>query len=185
MRRLILLAMFAAPLTVVLAQQPPSARMQKTLAATLQVYEFPTVGQSAEQQSKDEAACYQWAVQNSGADPFAAQKQAAAAQQQAAQPQQKVQRASRGSGAKGAVGGAAAGALIGEIASNDVDEGALYGAGAGALIARRHARHAQAQAQQAGQQQVQQAQALSNEQVGAFNKAFSVCLEAKKYMVKY
>ena len=29
------------------------------------------------------------------------------------------------------------------------------------------------------------AQALSKEQVDAFNKAFSVCLEAKKYMVKY
>jgi hypothetical protein len=187
MRRLILVTVFScASLTAVLAQQPPSsAGAQKTLAATLEVYVFPTVGQPPEQQSKDEAQCYQWAVQNTGTDPFAAQKQAAAAQQQAAQQQQNVQQATQGAGVKGAVGGAAAGALIGEIASNDADKGAAYGAAAGAIVARRRAKHAQAEAQQQGQQQVQQAQALSKEQIDGFRKAFSVCLEAKKYMVKF
>jgi hypothetical protein len=35
------------------------------------------------------------------------------------------------------------------------------------------------------QQAQQQAQALEKEQVDAFRKAFSVCPEAKKYVVKY
>jgi hypothetical protein len=189
MRGSILLMLFAAaPLAGALAQAPPAGQPtggQKALAATLQVYVFPTAGQPAEQQSKDEAACYQWAVQNTGTDPFATGKQVEAAQQQTAQQQQNVQQASQGAGAKGAVGGAAAGALIGEIASNDAGEGALYGAAAGALMARRHARRAQAQTQQEGQAKVQQAQALSKEQMDGFHKAFGVCLEAKKYMVKY
>jgi len=188
MNRVIIALAFlvAAPVGVLVAQQaapPPPA--QKSLAATLGVSAFPAAGQAAEQQSKDEAECYQWAVQNSGVDPFAAQKQVEAAQQQAAQKEQQVQQGTQGAGAKGAVKGAAAGALIGEVASNDAGEGAAYGAAAGLVMARRGAKKAQAQAEQQGQQQVQQAQALSKEQTDAFRKAFSACLEAKKYIVKY
>ena len=177
----------SAPFAALLAQQAPpaSTTAQKTLSATLGVYVFPTTGQDATQQSKDEAECYQWAVQNTGTDPFAAQKQTEAAQQQAAQQQQQVQQSTQGAGAKGAVKGAAAGALIGEVANDDAGEGAAYGAAAGAVMGRRSAKRHQAEAQKQGQQQVQQAEALSKEQIGAFNKAFSVCLEAKKYMVKY
>jgi hypothetical protein len=180
----------AAPVGILWAQQAQQAgtqpaSAQKTLAATLGVYVFPAAGQAADKQSKEEAECYQWGVQNTGVDPFAAQKQTEAAQQQAAQQQQQVQQQSQGAGAKGAVKGAAAGALIGEVASNDADEGAMYGAAAGAVMARRGAKKAQAQTQQQSQQQVQQAQALSKEQTDAFRKAFSVCLEAKQYLVKY
>lgn len=175
----------ALPLAAALAQQAPPAGGEKSLAATLEVYVFPTAGQPAEQQSKEEAACYQWATQNTGTDPFAVQKQPAAAEQQAAQQQKQVEQATQGAGAKGAVGGAAAGALIGEIASDDAGEGAAYGAAAGVLIARRRAKHAQAEAKQAGEQEVQQAQTLSKEQLDGFRKAFSVCLEAKNYMVKF
>ena len=46
-----------------LAQAPPSG---KTLAATMNVYVFPSNGQDAAQQSKDEAECYNWAVTNTG-----------------------------------------------------------------------------------------------------------------------
>ena len=34
---------------------------QKTLAATMGVYVYPTTGQTPEQQSMDEAECYTWA----------------------------------------------------------------------------------------------------------------------------
>jgi hypothetical protein len=190
-RRITAIVLFAAfPVGILLAQQTPPASTQpasaqKTLAATLNVYVFPAAGQNASQQSKDESECYQWAVQNTGTDPFAAQKQAQATQQQAAQQQQQVQQATQGAAVKGAAKGAAAGALIGEVASNDADEGAKYGAAAGALAGRHAKKQAQAKAQQQAQQQTQQAQALSAEQIGGFQKAFSVCLEAKKYMVKY
>lgn len=188
MRTQALLTLLAsAGLTTAVAQQPAPApaSSQKSLAATLQVYVFPSAGQAPEQQSKDEGECYQWAVQNTGVDPFAAQKQAQAAQQQAAAQQQQVQQATQGAGAKGAVRGAAAGALIGEIASNDADKGAAYGAAAGVVAGRHRARKAEQQAAQQGQQQVQQAQAATAQQMDGFKKAFSACLEGKKYMVKF
>lgn len=164
------------------SQQPTQ---QKTLAATINVYVFPTEGQTAAQQSTDEAACYNWAVQNTGSDPFALQKQSAQQQQQAAQAQQEIAEAGKGAGAVGAVGGAAAGALIGEIASDNPGEGAAWGALAGAVIARRRTARAKAEASEQVEQQNQQVQQATAEQIGNFKKAFSVCLEAKKYMVKY
>lgn len=168
-----------------MAASAQQAAAQQSLAATLEVYVFPAEGQAADQQSKDEAECYQWAVGNVGMDPFEASKQVADAQQQAGQAQQQAAQASRGAGARGALGGAAAGALIGEIANDDAGEGAAYGAAAGAIMARRRAAGAQQQAQKQGQQQVQQATAASAGQIDNFKKAFSVCLEAKEYLVRY
>jgi len=165
------------------AQGEPSG--QKTLAATMNVYVFPTKGQDAAKQSEDEAACYNWAVQNTGSDPFNLAKQADANKAKTEQQKQQAAQAGQGAGAAGAVKGAAVGALIGEIASDDAGKGAAYGAAAG-LIAGRRARHrAQEQATAQAEQQGQQAQAATAEQLENFKKAFSVCLEAKDYMVKF
>lgn len=164
---------------------PAQSTAQQSLAATLEVYVFPADGQAADQQSKDEAECYQWAVGNVGMDPFEASKQVTDAQQQAGQAQRQAAAASRGAGMRGALGGAAAGALIGEIANDDAGEGAAYGAAAGAIMARRRAAGAQQQAQKQGQQQVQQATTASAGQIDNFKKAFSVCLEGKEYLVRY
>jgi len=173
---------------VTLAQnETPSASQaapQKSLAATLDVYVFPTTGQTSEQQSTDEASCYNWAVQNSGTDPFALQKQSQQQQQQAQQSQQQISESGKGAGAAGAVGGAAAGALIGEIAG-DAGKGAAYGAAAGLIMGRRRAHRAKEEASQEVQHQSQQTQQATAEQMTNFKKAFSVCLEAKNYMVKY
>jgi hypothetical protein len=158
---------------------------QKGLASSMDVYVFPTAGQAASQQSQDEGACYQWAVSNAGVDPFELSKQTASQQQAVQQQQQQVSQASRGAGVRGAVGGAAVGALIGEVASDDAGEGAAYGAAAGAIMARHRARTAESKAQAQGQQQIAQSQQVSAEQLGNFKKAFSVCLEAKQYLVKY
>jgi len=165
------------------AQSQPA--QQKSLAATMNVYVFPSDEQAPDQQSADEASCYQWAVQNTGNDPFDLQKQSQQQQQQAAQQQQQIAQAGKGAGVRGAVGGAAAGALIGEIASDDAGKGAAWGALAGAVISRRRTQQAQAAASQQVEQQSQQAQQATAEQIDNFKKAFSVCLEAKKYMVKY
>jgi hypothetical protein len=200
---LTVVGLIAVGAAAVLAQTQPAAvpppAPQKTLAATLNVYVFPTAGQDAAKQSTDEATCYNWAVQNTGTDPFNLQKQAQQqqqqaqqAQQQAQQQQQQIAKAGEGAGVKGAVGGAAAGALIGEIASDDAGRGAAYGAAAGAIVARRRTKQAQAEASQQVeqqsqqvQQQSQQAQQATAQQIENFKKAFSVCLEAQKYMVKY
>jgi hypothetical protein len=156
---------------------------QKSLAATLGVAAFPSAGQNAQQQSQDEAACYQWAVQNTGIDPFEAQKKAAQAQQQTAQATQQAQAAGEGQGVKTAAKGAAAGALIG-AAAGDAGAGAAIGAATGAVVGRRKKKQAEAQAQQV-QAQGQQAQQATAQQMTNFKKAFCACLEGKKYIAKY
>jgi hypothetical protein len=157
----------------------------QSLGSTMDVYVFPAKGQEASQQSQDEAACYEWAVGNTGTDPFELSKQEQADAQQAQADQQAAQQAGQGSGARGAVRGAAAGALIGEIANDDASEGAAWGAAAGAVRGRRQGRQAQQQAQQQASSQSEQRSAATEEQLTNFKNAFSVCLEAKEYMVKY
>jgi hypothetical protein len=158
---------------------------EKTLAATIGVYVFPTAGQTPEKQSMEEVECYNFAVTNTGSDPFELQKQASATQQQTEQQVQQAKGSTQGARGKGAIGGAAAGALIGEIANDDAGEGAAWGAALGAMGARRSAEKRAHEAQASAQQSGAQKQAATAEQIENFKKAMSVCLEAKKYMVKY
>ena len=185
MKRILIPILFAA---LVIAAPAPAQDSepagQKTLAATMNVYVFPAEGQTSSEQSKAEADCYTWAVQNTGNDPFALAKQAEQQQQQAAQEQQQASQVGKGSGAAGAVQGAAAGALIGAIAG-DAGKGAAYGAGAGVIAGRRRGRQAQAQAQDQVEKQSQQAQQATQQEMDNFKKAFAVCLEAQDYMVKF
>ena len=174
----LLLPLAALASVVVYAQTP-------TLASTMEVYVFPTEGQDAAQQSKDEAACYEWAVGNTGSDPFKVADQQQANQQQAQAEQQAAKQTGQGSGARGAVRGAAVGALVGEIANDDASEGAAWGAAAGAIRGRRMGAKANAQAQQQAAASAGQREQATEQQLANFKKAFSVCLEAKKYMVKY
>jgi hypothetical protein len=164
------------------AQTAPSG---KTLAATINVYVFPNDGQDASQQSKDEGECYNWAAMNTGTDPFKLQEQAQAAQQQTQQQTQQAQAGTQGAGARGAVGGAAAGALIGGIADEDKSEAAAVGAAVGVVAGRRRAKAGSQQAAAAAQQSGAATQQATAEQMANFKKAFSVCLESKKYMVKF
>lgn len=158
---------------------------EKTLAATMDVYVFPNSGQDSSQQSMDESECYNWAVTNVGTDPFQIAKQQQSDAEQAQANQQAASQAGAGSGARGAVGGAAAGALIGEIASDDAGKGAAWGAAAGLVRGRRKGRQAQAEASQQAQAQQESKSAVTDTELANFKKAFSVCLEAKEYMVKY
>jgi hypothetical protein len=185
MKRALLAVSVIALAAVSLAVAQSESSGQKTLAATMNVYVFPTEGQAPDQQSKDEAECYNWAVGQTGNDPFDLQKQAQSQQQQGEQAQQQAQQVGKGSGAQGAVAGAAMGALVGEIASDDAGKGAAYGAAAGLIAGRRRGARAQQQASQQAEKQTQQAQQVTAEQLEGFKKAFAVCLEAKDYMVKF
>ncbi len=162
-------------------QQPPSG---KTLAATMGVYVFPTSGQLSDEQSIDEAQCYQWAVQNTGTDPFQLTKQLEQQKSEADAAKQQTAQATQGSAVRGAAGGAATGALIGAIAGN-AGKGAAIGAASGAVLNRGRTRAAQEQTTQQIEQKSGSQQKATAEQIEGFKKAFSVCLEAKKYMVKY
>lgn len=156
-----------------------------TLGSTMDVFVFPAEGQDSSQQSKDEATCYEWAVGNTGTDPFALAKQEQADQQQAQADMQAASQAGKGSVGRNVVSGAAAGALIGEIASDDAGKGAAWGAAAGVVRGRRKGRQAQQQAQSQVAAQAEQREEATEEQLTNFKNAFSVCLEAKDYMVKY
>jgi hypothetical protein len=129
---------------------------------------YPAKGQSAEQQQKDEFACHQWAVQQTGYDPTKTQQ---APQQQTTQSGRPV--------AKGAAGGALVGAGIGSL-SGKAGRGMAIGAGVGALAG--GARRRQQEQQQAAANQ--QAQATQQAQIDRYNKAKQACLEGKGYTVK-
>ncbi len=170
------------------AQQPAAAPQHTSMSTYLGLHTFPAKNQAAQQQQKDEMACYDWAKQDSGYDPIAA----ATAQQQAASPPppQPATSQTRGAGVKGAAGGAATGAVVGAIAG-DTGKGAAAGAAAGAMTGRARARRAdamaqkQAQAQQQQQAQQQtQAKAQAQQKLDGFKKGFSACMEAKGYVVK-
>ena len=138
-----------------------------TPAATAQQFVYPSKGQNAQQQKKDEAECYTWAVQQSGYDPA---KPPPA--QPASQPPTTATGTTPGAGVRGAARGAVVGGIVG-------DAGA--GAAAGAVAARGQSRRQNAAASQ------QQQQAATQQQTAAqsgYQKARTACLEGRGYSVK-
>jgi hypothetical protein len=126
---------------------------------------YPAKGQSADQQKKDESACYSWATQQTGFDPAKPPPAAAPAQPAPV----------TGSGARAR--GAAAGAVIGGASGGDAGQAAVAGAAVGASRQRRENRQvAESQNQAASQQQ-----AAGQD---AFYKARAACLEGRGYSVK-
>lgn len=135
---------------------------------------YPAKGQSDEQQQKDQFDCYTWAKGKTGFDPMQAP--------QASSPPPQQEEVTAGAG-KGAVGGAAAGALIGGIADGNWGQGAAIGAVAGGLFGN-HRKHKQEKENQQRQeqweqQQAQQYYARRNE----YNRAYAACLEGRGYTV--
>ncbi len=173
----------AGGLSALSAIQEPTG--QRTLAATMNVHVFPASGQPAEQQSRDEDGCYNWAINNTGNDPFELSRRAQQQEMQADQARQQAQAAGQGAGAAGAIGGAAAGALIGELVSSDPGRGAAWGAGIGLISGSRARRRAQAEATEQVERQAGRQQQATQEQIQGFKKSFAVCLEAKGYMVRF
>ncbi len=139
----------------------------QSLSSSLGVVAYPSKGQPAQQQSKDEGECFAWAKQQTGIDPVAVAS---------APTQQPGPAAGGGERVRGAARGAAGGAAIGAIAG-DTGKGAGIGAVAGTMAGGRQAR----KNKEAKQQQAEQAKAGTLQQ---FNKAFGVCMEGRGYAVK-
>lgn len=163
----------------------PAFGQDKSLASTMEVYVFPQEGQTADVQSKDEASCYAWAEDNTGSDPFQLVKQEDTNEQLAEAEMDAAEATGKGAGARGAVRGAAAGALIGEVTGGDAGESAAIGAAAVAVRGRRQARRARGEAEQQAESKAEAREEARAEDLDNFKKAFSVCLEAKDYLVKY
>ncbi|MCL1045309.1 hypothetical protein L2737_08220 [Shewanella electrodiphila] len=153
-------------------------------------YVFPQQNQSSELQASDEASCNSWAVSQTGYNPSQPQTIATTTQPTQVTPDSNDS-ADRGSGMRGAMAGAAAGAMIAEFGDDDRSDAAQNGAAIGAVAARRQSRRSNIQQaeqqQQAAQQQAAQRQAqvqTANAQGEEnFYQARAACLEGKGYSV--
>jgi len=173
-----LLAVAFAGSTQMAVAQSPTVQLAGATAQTKQtlgLIVYPAGGQTAEQQARDEQACYGWAQQQVG--PLTAAPNADSAAQAG---KAKADTATQGAGMKGAVGGAAGGALVGAVAGD-----AGKGAGIGAITGTLRARRAQRQAEQQGAQSARtQAQAQGSQQAASFRRAMVACLEGRGYTVQ-
>jgi hypothetical protein len=153
---------------------PTTPPPPKLTFAQIGLFIYPAKDQSAEQQKKDEDACYNWAETNTGLTLVAGKVDAEAAGKAAAKS------AGQGKVAGGAAAGAATGLAIGAIAG-DAGKGAAIGAVAGSVGGARGRIKAK---QDAGQKGAQQAVQANQQAVDQFKKAASVCLEARGYSVR-
>jgi hypothetical protein len=131
-------------------------------------FAYPAKGQSASQQSKDDAECYAWAKQTTGIDPAAVASRPP--------PQETGPAVGGGERARGALRGAAGGAAIGAIAG-DAGKGAGIGAITGTMVGGRQAR-------QQRDARNQQAVAQQQDVINTFYRAFGACMEGRGYTIK-
>ena len=159
---------FIALLSLVLTSVFYVVLMSSAHASELIV--FPAQGQSQEQMEKDKFTCYNWAKNQTGFDPMALPTTSTPA------PSQEQQ---SGGVARGALGGAALGAILGDSSS-----AAKRGAAAGGLIGGVRQRSANTAATQERQQWEQQEAANYANNRNQYNRAYSACLEGKGYTVR-
>jgi len=136
------------------------------LAGPQGLFLYPEKGQTKELQAKDEAACEDWAGEETRFDPDVP-------------PQAGSSSSHGGEVVRGGMRGAAAGALIGAI-GGDAGKGAAIGAGVGgaAGIGRRRA------TSDYERQASANAQAQYDSGLDKYKRALSACLEARGYTVK-
>ncbi|MDZ7652639.1 MAG: glycine zipper family protein [Burkholderiaceae bacterium] len=141
-------------------------------SVSAQQFVYPSKGQSAEQQEKDEYACHPWAVQHTCYDPT--KPPPAPAPAPAAPPPATT---ASGSAPGAGLRGAARGAIVGEIVADDAGAGAAAGA-----VAARGASRIQNKAEAHKKQQAA-AQQQNSQQQANYGKARAVCLEGRGYAV--
>jgi hypothetical protein len=133
---------------------------------------YPSKGQNAEQQAKDEGACNEWAKQQTGVDPAVIAQQSLSGQA-FVQPQ---------GGFHSLLGGATAGAALGAIGGaigGDAGEGAAIGSAVGAVGSLFQARRRVREQDQYNNAITQEQQARLNE----YNQAYTTCLRGRGYTV--
>jgi hypothetical protein len=145
------------------------------LATTAQagIFIYPSKGQSAEQQQKDEGACHQWAQKQTGVNPTQIAEESTSLQAYQ-QPQNGMRRSIFGGAGRGAALGAIGGAIGGD-AGKGAEMGAAMGAAAGLFRDR-----------QRTEEQNEYNQAVASKQKAAldeFQQAYETCLRGRGYTV--
>lgn len=175
---LVLAACYPAPYRTVQRPMPRESAAPQPVPST-QVYFYPKAGQTAEQQSRDQYECYNWAITQTGFDPG-----------QSAIPQDQRVRVvpmppPGHDTATLAIAGAVLGALIG--GPRHAVGGALIGASGGAIAgAASDAGRVEAARQQeeAYAAQGRAYDARLEEKASVFRRAMSACLEGRGYTVR-
>jgi hypothetical protein len=179
-RRVAVTATLTATLVLGACASAPPAPPPKpqTPPPPIEVFFYPTRGQSAAQQDRDRYECYLWASKQSGFDPSSPQLA----------PHQRIEvKASPPPGTSTAMG-AATGALLGAVVSpGHPAEGAAVGAVTGAVIgagadAARQEQAAQVQGK-IDQREAQRQERLE-QQAASYRRAMTACLEGRGYTVK-
>ena len=147
---------------------------------SVEVYFYPTKGQSKEQKERDRYECYLWAKDQTGLDPSA--PTLAPHQRVRVEPVQPTGEEVKA----GAIAGAVLGAVVAE--PGEEAEGAVKGAIAGAIVG---AASEQAKVEQARRIEAQrQAQldaahaARLEQQASNYRRAMSACLKGRGYEVR-
>lgn len=134
---------------------------------------FPAKGQSNETMEQDKFSCYGWAKGQTGFDPMKTPTTSTAP------PSQAKKGSTAGSAGRGALGGAALGAIIG-----DSSKSAKRGAAAGGLVGGvRQSSKNNAVDQKTKDWEQKEASNYANNR-NQYNRAYSACLEGKGYTVK-
>ena len=151
-------------------------QIQGTPPPSVEVYFYPTKGQSQEQQDRDRYECALWATSKTGFDPSLP----------GLAPGQRVQVEPAAPSGQKAAAGAFIGAVVGAATSRPGEsrEGAVTGAIAGALIG--------ASADAADQEKAAQIQRSEQARIDArlareadeYRRAMTACLEGRGYTVK-
>jgi len=156
------------------------------LSTELGIYAFPSEGQSSEQQLREEAECYNWAVDRSRVDPFDLQKRQQQEQQQAEAAKKQAGQVGQGATGQAAASGAVGGLLIGSIAGGKKGRrrGAAAGAAVGAIAGESSKQSGRKQAEAQVDAQAERQMQASAAEMEEFKKAFAACMESKEYIVR-
>jgi len=143
---------------------------------SVEVYFYPTKGQSPARQERDRYECYVWARDKTGFDPSLP----------ALAPGQRVKVEPATPPGQKAATGAFIGALLGAATSRrgEKDEGAVRGAIAGAMIGATSEAADQQRAQEIQRNEQAKIDARLARQADEYRRAMTACLEGRGYTVK-
>jgi hypothetical protein len=184
----------AVPTAAVPAPTAPAVPVPAFSAAQkIGMFVYPKNNQNHDQQLIDESGCYDAVEQQTGINPEAGGPQAPSSSDVAAAEQQGAANAPQSSGGRmrGAGRGALGGAAVGAISGN-AGRGAAIGATVGTVRGGRKQRQSNEAAQEQGAQAAasQQHQAYAqnkaayNKKIDTFKRGFSACMDARGYSVQ-
>lgn len=157
------------------------AGLVNNAAASERIFVYPSLGQSEQQLSEDRYRCHQWAVAATGFDPITMQDSRPEYVRVPVPDNPK-----QGSTGKGMLGGALAGAAIGEIDANNPGRGAAIGAIVGGLLGSIVENDGAKQSRQQAEKQAREIYKDRRElAIGRANylRANAACLEGRGYKV--